>query len=236
MNRVKGLRQDDAERIAEAARREGPFASVEALWKASGASTRAMRLLAAADAFGSMGLDRQSALWHARKLRDEETPLFDLKSEMPVHDRPVALPRLPELRHVIHDYGTIGLSLRPHPISFLRPFLNTRRTITAIRLMDQKRFPSGRGVTVAGLCLVRQHPGTAKGITFMTIEDETGVVNLVVHPQVYDRFRRIVRSAGSLLVRGRVDRAGEVVHVIALSMESMDERLVDLRTISRDFH
>ena len=269
MNRVKGLRQEDAEAIVSAVKREGLFTSIEALWKASSASTRAFRLLAAADAFGSMGLDRQSALWHARKLRDEEVPLFDLKhqifdpdrsdnqAELLPHGRgsserdrsgsdlapsclprdlPVPLPKLPELRHVIQDYGTIGLSLRRHPISFLRDYLSSRRAITAEQIVDPKRYPSGRGVTVAGLCLVRQHPGTAKGITFMTLEDETGVVNLVVRPQVYDRFKRIVRGAGSLLVRGRVDRAGEVIHVIATSLESLDDRLLDLRTVSRDFH
>ena len=271
MNRVKGLRQEEAERIAHAVKQHGPFTSIEALWKVSGVSTRAMRLLARADGFGSMGLDRQSALWHARKLCDVEMPLFDRRDEegerrrdevpelatsasasvaasatpslrlcvspsLSPPDLPVPLPKLPELRHVIHDYGTIGLSLRPHPISFLRRWLKTRRAICASALADQKRYPSGRGVTVAGLCLVRQRPGTAHGITFMTIEDETGVANLVVRPQVYDRFRPVVRAAGSLLVRGRVDRAGEVVHVVATSVESMDARLESLRSMSRDFH
>jgi error-prone DNA polymerase len=251
MNRVKGLRQEDAEAIT-AARSEGPFTSIEALWKASRASTRALRLLAAADAFGSMDLDRQSALWHARKLREEDVPLFDFGrhdggggesgcSMQPdtsgLHrDLPVPLPALPELRHVVQDYGAIGLSLRPHPVHFLRPFLDSRRAIKAAELADEKRFPSGRGVTVGGLCLVRQRPGTSKGIVFMTIEDETGVANLVVRPQVYDRFRAVVRGAGSLLVRGRVDRAGEVVHVVATSMESMDDHLASLRSTSRDFH
>jgi error-prone DNA polymerase len=136
----------------------------------------------------------------------------------------------------VQDYGTVGLSLRKHPIHFLRAFLDSRRAIRTADLADAKRFPSGRGVTVAGLCLVRQHPGTAKGITFMTIEDETGVANLVVRPQVYDRFRRIVRGAGSLLVRGRVDRAGEVVHVIVTSLEPLDHHLLELRSASRDFH
>ncbi len=311
MNRVKGLRQDDAEKIAHAVAREGRFTSIEALWKTSGATARAMRLLAGADAFGSMGLDRQSALWHARKLRDEEMPLFEYsldeaterrsdeatkgasegehapgsslvnvrggnesaphascdipqaapeRSEgagQPEHetkdragspplatsralrlppDRPVPLPKLPELRHVVQDYGTVGLSLRKHPFHFLRPFLQTRRAIFTKDLADPKRYPSGRGVTVAGLCLVRQRPGTSKGIVFMTIEDETGVANLVVRPQVYERFRAEVRGAGSLLVRGRIDRAGEVVHVVATSMESLDDHLTSMRSQSRDFH
>ena len=182
-----------------------------------------------------MGLDRQSALWHARKLREDDAPLFDLPAREIAMDQPVSLPKLPELRHVVQDYHTVGLSLRAHPMSFLRAWPDTQRAITAAELADESRFPNGRGVAVGGLCLVRQRPGTANGITFMTIEDETGTANLILRPGIYDRFRRAARHATALLARGRVDRNGQVVHVVVTSLSILDERLEDLRSTSRDF-
>ncbi len=234
MRRVRGLREDDAERIAAAVRSQGPFESIESLWRASGATARGMRCLAAADAFGSMGLDRQSSLWHARKLRNADAPLFE-SCELHTADRPVALPTLPKLRHVVQDYNVVGLSLRDHPLRFLRCWLDTQRVSCARDLADERHFPKGRGVAVAGLCLVRQRPGTAKGITFMTIEDETGMANLIVHPRTYDHFRRVARHATAFLARGRVDRNGSVVHVIVASLLSLDDRLERMRSTSRDF-
>ena len=191
-----------------------------------------MKCLAQADAFGSLGLDRQSALWHAGKLRDEDAPLFDHLHEP---QDAVTLPALTPLRHVLSDYAQTGLSLKDHPVRFLRGDLAARGVVTADQLADADRFPRGRGVAVAGLCLVRQRPGSAKSITFMTLEDETGMANLVVYPNVFDRFKRVARDAKALLVRGRVDRQGEVVHVIAASFESLDDRLASLRSMSRNF-
>ena len=234
MRGVKGLRRDDAERIVAVAERE-TFDGIEALWHASGVSTRAMKCLAQADAFGSLGgggLDRQSALWHAGKLRDADAPLFDHVRE-PQHA--VTLPAMPPLRHVLADYAHAGLSLKDHPVRLLRDGLARAGVVTAERLADADRFPSGRGVAVAGLCLVRQRPGSAKSITFMTLEDETGMSNLVVYPSVFDRFKRVARDSRALLVRGRVDRQGEVVHVLAATFESLDGRLADLRDVSRNF-
>ncbi|MEM6331897.1 MAG: error-prone DNA polymerase [Planctomycetota bacterium] len=236
MNRVRGLDAQNAERIAGAVAAHGRFADLESLWRAAGCSAKALRRLAAADAFNSMGLDRQSATWHARGLKDHDAPLFLQKErDAPEPDRPVPLPAVPELRHVTHDYATAGVSLRPHPMVFLRGWLDRRRVTTAQDLSDPEVCPQGHDVTVAGLCLVRQRPGSAKGIFFITLEDETGVANLVVYPQVFEQHVKVARHANAMLVRGRIDRQGEVVHVKAFRFASLDERLTDLRDVSRNF-
>ena len=227
---VKGLKRTNADRIIAA--RTGIHGSLEHLWHQSGCTARAMKCLAQADAFGSMNLDRQSALWHAGKLRDDDAPLFDAVHEP---QEPVTLPALAPLRHVLSDYAHAGLSLKDHPVRFLRDDLAARGVVTADGLADADRFPRGRGVAVAGLCLVRQRPGSAKSITFITLEDETGMSNLVVYPNIFDRFKHIARDAKAMLVRGRIDRQGEVVHVIAASFESLDDRLVAMRCMSRNF-
>ena len=236
MRLVKGLGASDAARIAEAAGRHGPFASVEALWRASGASGRSIRALAAADAFGSMGLHRQAALWQAQKLRDAPTPLFDAAAE-PVQDEDaVRLPAVPELTKVLQDYDRTGLSLKRHPIAFLRPWLDRRLVARCAELRDGARWPHKTPVAVAGVCLVRQRPGTAKGITFMTVEDETGVANLVVHPRTFDRHRPIARDANAMLALGRVERQGQVVHVVVRRLIDLDAHLRhELGSQSRNF-
>ena len=148
------------------------------------------------------------------------------------------LPPLPPLRHVVQDYAATGVTLRPHPMSFLRAWLSTRpRTaVTAARLADEAACPQGKPVAVAGICLVRQRPGSAKNITFMTLEDETGTANLVVFPNVFDQHLRVARHANAMLVHGTVDRQGAVVHVKARRFTSLDDRLADLRDTSRNFH
>ena len=146
----------------------------------------------------------------------------------------MALPALPKLRHVLSDYAHTGLSLKDHPMRRLRPDLGDGVSLAA-DLADGRRYPPGRGVTVAGICLVRQRPGTAGKITFMTLEDESGFANLVVYPAVFERHKRVARDAKAMLVRGRVDRQGAVVHVLAFAFESLDGRLAALRGMSRNF-
>ena len=234
MRTVKGLRQDDADRIVAARRHYGRFKTLEQLWRLSGCSAHAIKCLAKADAFGSMGLDRQSAVWHAGKLRDDDAPLFEQTFEP---QEPVKLPELAPLRHVLADYAHTGLSLKDHPMRLLREEGGVLRGVTlASDLADDKACPAGRGVTVAGICLVRQRPGSAKSITFITLEDESGMANLVVYPQTFDRFKRVARDARAMKVRGRIDRQGEVVHVIAVHFESIDDELHALRSLSRNFH
>ena len=119
---------------------------------------------------------------------------------------------------VVEDYGHVGLTLRQHPVAFLRGDLAARRMVTCTQAMDAR---DGRWLEAAGLVLVRQRPGSAKGVMFITLEDETGIANLVVWPQVFEKFRRVVMSASMIAVRGRIQREGEVVHLVA-------HRLVDL--------
>ncbi len=230
MNRVKGLRQDDAEKIIAT---RNDVSSVEQLWKRSGCTAHAVNCLAKADAFGSVGLDRQSAIWHAGKLCDADEPLFDDSFEQ---QEKVTLPSLPPLRHVLADFGQTGLSLKDHPMRFLRHDLAKCGVVPADHLIDAEAFPAGRGVAVGGICLVRQRPGSAKSITFITLEDETGMSNLVVYPNIFDRFKRVALDSHAMLVRGRIDRQGEVVHVIAVSFESLDSQLAEMRGMSRNFH
>ncbi|MEO0653083.1 MAG: OB-fold nucleic acid binding domain-containing protein, partial [Planctomycetota bacterium] len=272
---VKGLGRADAERIEAAVverleRGLGPFESIEALWRTSGAAASALRHLAYANAFRSLGLDRQQALWAVRALDDRlagavaEPTLWDWAAGAhgaahqgggqppPWCAAPYssdgsegAQPELPEvapLDRVLHDYASLELSLAAHPLAFLRGELSDLGAITAAELADEERLPDGCPVAVAGIVLNRQRPGTASGIVFMTLEDETGVANLIVRPAIFERFRLAARHATVLLVRGAVERAGSVIHVMAGHLERLDDRLNELsnrsgpiESQSRDF-
>jgi error-prone DNA polymerase len=239
MRLVKGLRQDDADAIAEAIAQHGPFDSIEALRRASGVRIAALRTLAQADAFGSMGLDRQRALWAIRALRDERLPLFDgiePEADDPDDDDRVQLPEVAPSKQVVHDYASMHLSLKAHPISFIRERLDRMGVTPAEQLTDEGRWPIGRWIAVAGLVLIRQRPSTASGIVFMTLEDETGIANLIVRPGIYKRFRRAARHGVAVLARGRVEREGKVVHVHVSRFQSLDDEVADLAARSRDFH
>jgi error-prone DNA polymerase len=244
MRIVKGLREPEAEAIAGAVMHGGPFRTIAGLRRASGVRIAALRALANADGFGSMGLERQRALWELRALRDEVLPMFDGREEaVPRNEReadgaaaPVPLPEVPEPRKVAHDYAATRLSLKAHPIAFLRERLDGMGVTEARRLRDESRWPQGRRITVAGLVLVRQRPSTANGIVFMTLEDETGIANLIVRPKTYARYRTIARHGIAIVARGRIERQGEVVHVQVQRFEPLDEHLRDLVTRSRDFH
>jgi error-prone DNA polymerase len=197
-----------------------------------------LRRLALADAFGSMGLDRQAALWTIRTLSDEELPLFEkgLPESLSTGGSGARLPRISEPRKVMQDYAALGLSLKAHPVSFLRPELSARGVVPAAEMRDERKWPHGSETAVGGVVLVRQRPGTASGIVFMTIEDETGVANLIVRPEIYRRDRQAARHGVVILARGRVERQGEVVHVLVGSLETADRALAELAARSRDFH
>jgi len=145
------------------------------------------------------------------------------------------LPRADPLRAVLADYSAAGLSLRGHPLAFLRPELDALGAIRARDLADADALPHGRRVRVCGLVLVRQRPGTANGIVFVTLEDETGVANLIVRPRIFERDRRAARHAVCLLASGRVERQGAVVHVLVTKLDGADARFTALRSRSRDF-
>jgi error-prone DNA polymerase len=235
MRLVKGLAEEDADRIVSAVNRCGPFLTVESLWRASGVGTRALRCLARADAFRSMGLDRQQALWQIKPLRDEPLPLFesmDTTSDAGLGDLPVIAPH----RAVLSDYESTGLSLKAHPVSFIRDELDKRKIVQASDLRSERLCPQGRKLGIAGLVLCRQRPGTASGVVFITLEDETGIANLIVWSDTFERYRRVARLSTILIARGAIERQGEVVHLHVKSLESADGLLPTLTSISRDFH
>ncbi|MFZ5748830.1 MAG: error-prone DNA polymerase [Pseudomonadota bacterium] len=213
---VQGLSNDDAARIL--ACRDTPFTSVEDVWRRSGVSPAALERIARADGFHALGLDRRQALWAIKGLADAPLPLFaaaDAREEAvqpEVAEPPVTLAALGEGREVVEDYRATQLSLRAHPVAFLRPMLDAER-IT--RCGDLMRTRDGARVDLAGVILVRQRPGSAKGVLFVTIEDETGIANVILWPDRFERHRPTIMAASMLWVRGRVQREGLVIHVIA---------------------
>jgi len=236
---VSGIGEEDGRRIRSAVLRRGPFRSVLSLWRASGARSATLRRLASADAFGSLGLTRQEALWHARRLKDQPLPLFDARDEAAAQEACAPLPAFSEAHEVGHDYASLGLSLRNHPLAFIREDLRRAGVTPCGALRDAAQTPAGEWVAVAGLVLVRQRPGTAEGVTFLTLEDETGIANIVVWQQVYERCRRAA-GAKLLIVRGRVQREEQVVHVVANKLQRFAPRregasLETLSVSSRDF-
>jgi error-prone DNA polymerase len=212
---IKGFAERDA--IALVKRRAAGYPSVQALWERSGLGPSVLEQLARADAFRSIGLDRRAALWEVRRLGPEPLPLFAAAGEH-IAESPASLPAMPLGEHVLQDYRAITFSLKRHPLAFLRDRLARDGIVENVRL---RSIPAGRRVRVAGLVLVRQQPGSANGVIFITIEDETSVANLIVWPTVYARFRKIVLTAGLLRAEGKLQREGEVIHVVV-------DRLVDL--------
>ena len=159
-------------------------------------------------------------------------PLEPLLANLP-DEPPPALPQLSPAEEVIHDYHAQRLSLRGHPFAPLRETLKAQRVVTAAALQELKAL---RRYRVAGLVLVRQRPGTAKGTTFMTLEDETGSANLIVWPHVWERYRRVGRVARAVLATGLLQKQDGVTHLIVDRLEDLAERLPNLGHVSRDFH
>ncbi|MCO6454667.1 MAG: error-prone DNA polymerase, partial [Pirellulaceae bacterium] len=188
--------------------------------------------LADADAFGSLDHDRRQALWAAlgQDARPRPLPLFDgLEDAEPP---PAKLPELSPQQQVLADYRAAGLSLRGHPLEFYRPQLDQLRVTPARRLA---RMQPNRQVRVAGLVLLRQRPSTAKGITFVTLEDETGTANLIVRQTIWDRYQQVCRHAPAWLAHGKLERTGQVIHLLVNRLEDLSGRLGDVRGRSRDF-
>ncbi len=231
MRMVRGLANADAAKIL-AGRADRPFASVDELWRRSEAPVASLVELAKADAFGpALGIARREALWAVKALRDEPLPLFAAGSAREqaivpeVGEEPVTLKPMTAGRQVVEDYGHVGLTLREHPVSFLRRDLAAQKVLTCA---DAGATRDGRSVKVAGLVLVRQKPGSAKGVMFITIEDETGVANLVIWPSLYEKQRRVILTARMLRVDGRVQREGEVVHVVAYRLYDLSDALASV--------
>ncbi|WP_298103717.1 error-prone DNA polymerase [Bradyrhizobium sp.] len=221
---------DWADRIV-AARNRRPFTSLEDFARDTGLPKRALTLLADADAFRSIGLDRRAALWAVRRLPDDvPLPLFEsaVAREQP-DEQAKPLPSMPLSEHVVADYQTIRLSLKGHPMEFLRARLEREGVIACSSVSDAR---DKQYVRCAGVVLVRQRPGSSKGVVFMTLEDETGIANVVVWPKVMERFRKEVMGSRLILVEGTIQSSPEkVVHLVA---EKMFDRSRDLLDLSED--
>jgi error-prone DNA polymerase len=235
---VKGLRSTDADAISTAVSKSGAFGDIESLHRASGARATSLRHLAKADAFASMGIDRQAALWAIRALRDrpEGELWLPLAPPMAAVAETPPLPEVSPVDRVLHDYAALSLSLKAHPMSFVRRRLVERNVFPAMDLRDEEQCPNGFPLTTAGVVLVRQRPGTAKGLFFMTLEDETGISNLIVTPEVFERDRAAARHATAVLAHGRIERASGVVHVKVTKIESLDAMVGELVARHRHFH
>ena len=219
---VKGLSNAHAAELV-AHRADAPYASVEEAWRRAGVPPSVLERLAEADAFRGLGLDRRQALWQVRALADAPLPLFAAadagrRPRPEIVEPPIELAPMRDGGEVVEDYVSTGLSLRRHPVAFLRDDLRGRGMVACVDLLHTR---DGRRVVVPGIVLVRQKPGSAKGIMFITIEDETGVANLVLWPDRYAAQRRLVLSAAMLACHGQVQREGEVVHVVADRLEDL---------------
>ena len=223
---IDGFKTVWAEAIV-AARADGPFADLDDLRRRAGLTPAALDRLAEADAYGSLDLTRRQGLWAAKGAAPASSaPLFEAMGLNEADGRaPDALPLLAASEEVVSDYQAIRLSLKGHPVAFLRERL-TR--VGALSARDYPARPNGRRVAVGGVVLVRQRPGTAKGVCFMTIEDETGVANLVVWPDVFERFRPVAMGARMVLARGKVQTAEGVTHLVVETLEDWTPMLGDL--------
>jgi error-prone DNA polymerase len=219
---AKGISEKEIQRLL-AARREG-YRSAEQLWLRAELESRTLGQLANADAFRSMGLDRRQALWAVKGLGEAPLPLFAAQEAvMEQHEEEGAgLPAMPLSQHVIEDYRSLQLTLKQHPMAFLRDRLARRGVVASDRLSACR---NGQRIAVAGLVLVRQRPGTASGVIFMTLEDETGIANVVVWNHLFEQARGVVMTAKLIGCAGKLQIEGQpphqVIHVVA-------ERLTDL--------
>jgi error-prone DNA polymerase len=233
MRLISGLGRRPAESILQA-RANRPFESTQDLAHRAGLSPSLTAALAKGDAFGSLGLSRRAALWRSLD-RIEKSPLFaDATDAGAEEDSFVdrSLPAMSEYEEVLADYRSIGLSIKGHPIGFVRSYLNHCRATPAIELAQAR---SGSFVRVAGVVLMRQRPSTANGIRFVTLEDETGVANLIIRPKIWERYHRPAGRAAALMAYGRLERKGEVVHLLVSQVRDLSAVLMGLRPKSRDF-
>jgi error-prone DNA polymerase len=228
LRQIDGLAQAHAAALIAARQHEGAFVDLGDLRARAGLSPAVIERLAAADACTSLHLSRREALWQARSLiAAPDLPLFAAmrtRDEGPEAVR-TRLPVMPMGEEVVADYQTLRLSLKAHPLAFLRPHLAERGFVRAADLTTRR---SGSMVHVAGVVLVRQQPGSAKGVCFITLEDESGVINLVIWPDLKERQRKVVMGARLMEVRGRVEYDEAVIHVIAAHLTDASDDLAHL--------
>ena len=230
---LRSFKREDAEKISEAVKEKGPFKSLRSLWLAADVSVSSLKTLARADAFSSLGLSRQDALWKLAKFRDEPLPLFEHVENKETKE---SLSGLSEPQEVFADYYSYGLSLRKHPLAFLRKQLSQNGISTTAELRQETVFLHGTFISVAGMVLVRQRPMTASGVIFLTIEDELGTANLIVRRKISERFQAQLYDSSFLIASGQVQREGEVVHVLVNRLVDISRHLRAVSFRSRDFH
>ncbi len=217
LRQIDGLREADGEEIVTA-RAECPYCDAGDLHARAGVSRAVLEQLAAADTFRSTGQDRRQALWDVRALADTPPlPLFEYaRARDTGADAPVTLPDMPLPEHVVNDYQTLRLSLKAHPMRFLRALCREGGAASCEEIAASR---DGQSVTAAGVVLVRQRPGTAKGVVFMTIEDETGIANIVVWSKVLEKYRRAVMGSRLVWIKGRIQRHEDIIHIVANALE-----------------
>lgn len=209
---IKGFKEEDAQWLT--ACRANGYRSIEAIWRRAGINRLALSKLASADAFKSYGLSRREALWQVKGIGGEKPlPLFQSKGEG-INEAGGLLPIMSHEEQVFEDYVALRLSLRDHPVRLLRDDLKVH-----LRNEDIRETQDGTWVTVCGLVITRQRPGTASGVIFLTLEDETGTGNIVVWPRTFEAYRQVVMSGRLIKVRGKLQREGIVSHVIASSID-----------------
>jgi error-prone DNA polymerase len=216
---VKGLGEEDMQLLVAA--RKVPFRTVSSLLDA-GISSSSLERLADADAFRSIGLDRRQALWEVSALNDIPIGIYKGQLSETANERGIELPEMTLPEHVLQDYDVMALSLKAHPVSFAREKLSMLKVTPHIAL---QQLADGVMVKVAGLVLVRQKPGTASGIVFITLEDETGIANLVVFNNLFEQYRKEILQSRLLMVEGQLQREGEVIHIIAKRCHNMNSLL-----------
>lgn len=247
LRQVDGLKELEAEKIMRArgvgsepiraAKKKvplsEPFVDVQEVHERSGVEVATLERLAEADAFRSLGLDRRQALWQVRALaRSQPMPLFVWAEAREQGQEPaVNLPHMALSEHVVNDYQSLRLSLKAHPMSFLRARFDGEGVVSCDAL---RTMCDGMRLAIAGVVLVRQRPGSAKGVVFMTMEDESGVANAVVWPNVLERFRKVVMGARLIQIRGRIQRHDDIIHVVAERLEDRSQWLMLLNASAQD--
>jgi error-prone DNA polymerase len=230
---IKGFSERHANTIMAA--RTAPFTTIEEFAQRTELDVPALRSLAEADAFRSISLDRRQALWEVTRFAETGTPsalladlpLFAASRTEPLPDEAeeVVLPEMTVGEHVLQDYATIRMSLKAHPVGLLRERFASLGYIKANQL---PALTSCRRVEVAGIVLVRQRPGSANGVVFATLEDETGVANVIIWPKIFDTFRRVVLGSRLLGVKGKLQIESGVIHVVAAQLTDLSVHLEQL--------
>ena len=226
LRQIQGLGEEAGRRV-EAARAERPFADLPDLARRAGLDRGELLALARADALFGFGLSRRQAAWAIEGLRTRDTPLL---AGLGTQDLDAPLPVATPYEELQQDYLATGLSLSKHPVQLSRGELDPKGVM---RVSDLSHYDAGDRVRVAGIVVNRQRPGTAKGVMFMTLEDETGNANLVIWPKLYEQQRRLIRHEKLLIVTGRLQREGEATSILAQRFEAL--RVGDIQAKSRDF-